>query len=128
CLRNGSICTPPCRVLRLSLRFLFQADDGIRDFHVTGVQTCALPISILMKSPGTLFSRIGRLSAAAWPIRPSRNSNVSLSSSRRRSEERRVGKVWRGWRATSHPSDSTSADGAAPAPLLTTDIGHTEAS
>src|SRR5690606_40858445 len=23
----------------------FQADDGIRDFHVTGVQTCALPIS-----------------------------------------------------------------------------------
>src|SRR5690606_40497450 len=22
----------------------FQADDGIRDFHVTGVQTCALPI------------------------------------------------------------------------------------
>src|SRR5690606_40467859 len=24
--------------------FLFQAEDGIRDFHVTGVQTCALPI------------------------------------------------------------------------------------
>src|SRR5690606_39629155 len=24
--------------------FLFQADGGIRDFHVTGVQTCALPI------------------------------------------------------------------------------------
>src|SRR5690606_40744418 len=24
----------------------FQADDGIRVFHVTGVQTCALPISI----------------------------------------------------------------------------------
>src|SRR5690606_13818545 len=23
----------------------FQAEDGIRDFHVTGVQTCALPIS-----------------------------------------------------------------------------------
>src|SRR5690606_39811173 len=22
-----------------------QAEDGIRDFHVTGVQTCALPIS-----------------------------------------------------------------------------------
>src|SRR5690606_39782949 len=22
----------------------FQAEDGIRDFHVTGVQTCALPI------------------------------------------------------------------------------------
>src|SRR5690606_39523619 len=25
-------------------RFFFQAEDGIRDFHVTGVQTCALPI------------------------------------------------------------------------------------
>src|SRR5690606_26184914 len=27
--------------------FFFQAEDGIRDFHVTGVQTCALPISML---------------------------------------------------------------------------------
>src|SRR5690606_8709489 len=26
------------------LHFFFQAEDGIRDFHVTGVQTCALPI------------------------------------------------------------------------------------
>src|SRR5690606_4623663 len=25
----------------------FQAEDGIRDFHVTGVQTCALPIPIM---------------------------------------------------------------------------------
>src|SRR5207302_2243571 len=25
--------------------FFLQAEDGIRDFHVTGVQTCALPIS-----------------------------------------------------------------------------------
>src|SRR5690606_41912343 len=25
--------------------FFFQAEDGIRDFHVTGVQTCALPIT-----------------------------------------------------------------------------------
>src|SRR5690606_39434039 len=24
----------------------FRAEDGIRDFHVTGVQTCALPISL----------------------------------------------------------------------------------
>src|SRR5690606_39413394 len=24
------------------------AEDGIRDFHVTGVQTCALPISFLL--------------------------------------------------------------------------------
>src|SRR5690606_40780777 len=28
----------------LSVPFFFQAEDGIRDFHVTGVQTCALPI------------------------------------------------------------------------------------
>src|SRR5690606_28042624 len=27
--------------------FFFQAEDGIRDFHVTGVQTCALPIYFL---------------------------------------------------------------------------------
>src|SRR5699024_12097809 len=26
--------------------FIFQAEDGIRDRNVTGVQTCALPISI----------------------------------------------------------------------------------
>src|SRR5205807_3324653 len=27
--------------------FFFQAEDGIRDYKVTGVQTCALPISML---------------------------------------------------------------------------------
>src|SRR5690625_8000013 len=31
-----------CTVCRF---FFFQAEDGIRDGHVTGVQTCALPIS-----------------------------------------------------------------------------------
>src|SRR5690606_4269848 len=30
--------------------FFFQAEDGIRDFHVTGVQTCALPI-LLREQP-----------------------------------------------------------------------------
>src|SRR5690606_39643311 len=30
--------------------FFFQAEDGIRDFHVTGVQTCALPILKSMPS------------------------------------------------------------------------------
>src|SRR5690625_4200284 len=33
-----------CRFL-FDFYFLFQAEDGIRDGHVTGVQTCALPIS-----------------------------------------------------------------------------------
>src|SRR5690606_7934678 len=31
------------------LTFFFQAEDGIRDFHVTGVQTCALPIHIYFR-------------------------------------------------------------------------------
>src|SRR5256885_8429726 len=30
------------------LCFFFQAEDGIRDYKVTGVQTCALPISFLL--------------------------------------------------------------------------------
>src|SRR2546426_8688811 len=29
----------------MSFFFFFQAEDGIRDYKVTGVQTCALPIS-----------------------------------------------------------------------------------
>src|ERR1022692_5115259 len=35
-----------------SLVFFFQAEDGIRDYKVTGVQTCALPIldCLLIKS------------------------------------------------------------------------------
>src|SRR5690606_39519082 len=32
------------RVVVFRCYFFFQAEDGIRDFHVTGVQTCALPI------------------------------------------------------------------------------------
>src|SRR5690606_12063994 len=36
-------------IVVLCLFFFFQAEDGIRDFHVTGVQTCALPISALGK-------------------------------------------------------------------------------
>src|SRR3989440_2309668 len=32
-----------------SFFFFFQAEDGIRDLIVTGVQTCALPISILKR-------------------------------------------------------------------------------
>src|SRR5207253_6464187 len=31
--------------------FFFQAEDGIRDGHVTGVQTCALPISLVNARP-----------------------------------------------------------------------------
>src|SRR5690606_40803741 len=35
----------------------FQAEDGIRGFHVTGVQTCALPISWSMTRPARPSSR-----------------------------------------------------------------------
>src|SRR2546429_3504930 len=34
-----------CQRLRVKSFFFFQAEDGIRDVAVTGVQTCALPIS-----------------------------------------------------------------------------------
>src|SRR5690625_6145647 len=48
--RYSAFLSPPC--LRSSVAcsssvlffFFFQAEDGIRDGHVTGVQTCALPI------------------------------------------------------------------------------------
>src|SRR5699024_11673699 len=38
-----------------SLSFFFQAEDGIRDRNVTGVQTCALPISGGQTSMGYSF-------------------------------------------------------------------------
>src|SRR6266446_9907875 len=41
--------------------FFFQAEDGIRDYKVTGVQTCALPISARSARP----IRAYRLAAAA---------------------------------------------------------------
>src|SRR3712207_7162941 len=47
--------------------FFFQAEDGIRDIGVTGVQTCALPISGLtgaaVASPG-----LGCAGGAAPPV------------------------------------------------------------
>src|SRR5207237_4840468 len=36
----------------IDLNFFFQAEDGIRDSSVTGVQTCALPIYALPRSEG----------------------------------------------------------------------------
>src|SRR5690625_1154318 len=45
------------------LHLFFQAEDGIRDGHVTGVQTCALPISTswhhLLSAPRRLGLRLG---------------------------------------------------------------------
>src|SRR3989454_4487203 len=51
--------------------FFFQAEDGIRDYKVTGVQTCALPIYIILshtsRNPanhGGVAMRIGRKSGS----------------------------------------------------------------
>src|SRR5438132_14058852 len=84
--------------------FFFQAEDGIRDHCVTGVQTCALPISsgAIAESRGGAGEvgrrrRDGRRSAfAASPPGPTR------SPSKARSEERRVGKECRSRWSTDH--------------------------
>src|SRR5438093_13434707 len=74
--------------------FFFQAEDGIRDWSVTGVQTCALPIS-----PCTSFVH-GRF----YVFRELKKYTVFLSTTSPaiaygvlalRSEERRVGKECR---------------------------------
>src|SRR6266511_3540349 len=65
---------------RRILFVFFQAEDGIRVFHVTGVQTCALPI-------------LGNCELTRAPSRqrePSGEARIYL-----RSEERRVGKECR---------------------------------
>src|SRR5687768_18575370 len=46
--------------------FFFQAEDGIRDVAVTGVQTCALPIFAGRLLP-VLERKAGRLIANGWP-------------------------------------------------------------
>src|SRR5207245_5093126 len=66
--------------------FFFQAEDGIRDATVTGVQTCALPILDRSTSAGWTPPALRRATARASPPR---------SRSARRSEERRVGKECR---------------------------------
>src|SRR5882762_9201082 len=52
-------------IVRLRVFFFFQAEDGIRDSSVTGVQTCALPICIVESRARTMRSR---LTAARDPL------------------------------------------------------------
>src|SRR5256885_10651749 len=92
----------------LCLFFFFQAEDGIRDYKVTGVQTCALPIS----PPSFSCFRAAPPTVAEWPasMRDSQTRSCGhvcpLSfrgfpekfpriESLHRSEERRVGKECR---------------------------------
>src|SRR6266487_6534887 len=46
--------------------FFFQAEDGIRDGRVTGVQTCALPISFALR-PVTRLAGVAHQLAAGTP-------------------------------------------------------------
>src|SRR5256885_8911366 len=41
--------------------FFFQAEDGIRDYKVTGVQTCALPICLSVNDTGEGFTLIAHV-------------------------------------------------------------------
>src|SRR5205807_3761945 len=95
--------------------FFFQAEDGIRDYKVTGVQTCALPISkecSIMISDIKMPKMTGiELSKYVKEARPELKFVIMSSMSVRkqewrhivpftkRSEERRVGKEcrYRGW-------------------------------
>src|SRR2546429_4613917 len=90
--------------------FFFQAEDGIRDVAVTGVQTCALPISLPAGRPASK-SRPPRIPGIApatrWlpPISPAEYAAAcaahpalrksALPARELRSEERRVGKECR---------------------------------
>src|SRR5207237_4995873 len=76
--------------------FFFQAEDGIRDSSVTGVQTCALPIYpfFTTKDPGQ-----GTGLGLAIVARTVHESGGTVWV---RSEERRVGKECRGGWGTEH--------------------------
>src|SRR4051794_41314938 len=96
--------------------FFFQAEDGIRDGRVTGVQTCALPISCwradAKRGPSSIVSTPAGsptnapLNASLAAVLKSPGAGVpgasadgngvsSPSASNRRSEERRVGEEGR---------------------------------
>src|SRR2546430_3951189 len=91
------------------LFFFFQAEDGIRDLTVTGVQTCALPIfrgrDGVAGQPWTFqricygFLKILAISNTARLVVQTRTLESDLSQFlldvRKRSEERRVGKECR---------------------------------
>src|SRR5206468_8464655 len=72
--------------------FFFQAEDGIRDLIVTGVQTCALPICRLkyVRTRTKIISRKARRLRAC-----TKSPAMSATVSTKRSEERRVGKECR---------------------------------
>src|SRR5262249_59360244 len=91
--------------------FFFQAEDGIRDWSVTGVQTCALPISAVLVRIGLrdhagrgLLDRAAVLIGLGQGARGSLRDRAPVGALPRqlRSEERRVGKEWRAGRWAEH--------------------------
>src|SRR5205823_7661539 len=80
--------------------FFFQAEDGIRDKLVTGVQTCALPIwppAMGRRQAHRHGSTLPQPPVQAWVatlMRPCSTVTRTVPS-RSRSEERRVGKECR---------------------------------
>src|SRR5256885_10668307 len=70
--------------------FFFQAEDGIRDYKVTGVQTCALPISSA-RLPHTRSNPGRRCGASrsgpAYPLPRSPVTTTSPTRTASRSEE-----------------------------------------
>src|SRR5256885_6849704 len=79
--------------------FFFQAEDGIRDYKVTGVQTCALPIYPARQPPHRFhLLRLHELllEAALLGDVPDEGLVIlDLAGALPRSEERRVGKECR---------------------------------
>src|SRR5690625_7771808 len=88
-----------------SFLFFFQAEDGIRDGHVTGVQTCALPI-LPSRMPTTITTAVARPSAVS---ERKKEADWGLSTENWRSEERRVGKECRYRWAPGHGQKKTES-------------------
>src|SRR5205085_7999800 len=94
--------------------FFFQAEDGIRDLTVTGVQTCALPICPMLSWKGLPTLPILRLHMIGgtddWQLMPTRASFEKPRSmaSLKRSEERRVGKECRSRGSRYHGTKNVS--------------------
>src|SRR2546422_5587852 len=90
----------PLYIISSLFFFFFQAEDGIRDVAVTGVQTCALPIWVRSATDSdSRRSRIGPSTGSVTRIMKRTiglyGSGLTHESTARRSEERRVGKECR---------------------------------
>src|SRR2546426_11174437 len=73
------------KVSVLFIIFFFQAEDGIRDYKVTGVQTCALPISPELAVSHPLTGRVARrvLRSLDLPIQLRRRRALHATTARR---------------------------------------------